>query len=145
MIQCNRGRRAVLAALAAWAIACALPANAQDPRSSEAQAAAREWLALVDANDTVGTYNAAAKRFQQAMPVDQWTAAMNQARQQFGATKQRTMIVTEPPTPGKEVPPGDFLVIIFRTEFENRSTGTETLTVEREQDGKWRVVGYLMR
>ena len=37
------------------------------------------------------------------------------------------------------------MIVVFRTEFAKRSTGIESLTMEREADGKWRVVGYLMR
>ena len=35
--------------------------------------------------------------------------------------------------------------MIFRSEFEKRADAIETLTLEREADGKWRVAGYLMR
>ncbi len=142
---CNRGRRVVLAALAAWAVAMALPAVAQNPQITEAQAASRAWLALADANDAVASYNAAAKRFHDTMSVDQWTVALTQARTQFGAVKHRTMLGAQPPNPGKDVPPGEFMIVVFRTEFDKRVQGTETLTLERESDGKWRVVGYLMR
>ncbi len=34
---------------------------------------------------------------------------------------------------------------MFRAEFANRADVVETLTLEREPDGVWRVVGYLMR
>jgi hypothetical protein len=137
--------RVVLAALLAFVLTAALPAHAQDPHYSEAQAAAREWLALADANDTVATYNAAAKRFQETMPVDKWSAAMNQVRAQYGATQKRTTIGVETSTHAAGLPPGEFIMIAYRTEFEKRGTGTETLTLEHESDGKWRVVGYLMR
>ncbi|HTP98155.1 MAG TPA: DUF4019 domain-containing protein [Casimicrobiaceae bacterium] len=140
-----RGRRAALAAISAWAMACALPAFGQDPRYSEAQEAAREWLAIQDTNDAVASYNAAAKRFHDSMPVDQWAQAMSKAHAQFGPVQTRALIGTQAPAPGPDVPPGEFVVVVFRTEFEKRQTGSETLTLERESDGKWRVVGYLMR
>jgi hypothetical protein len=140
-----RGRRSVLAALLVCAIGCGLPAHAQDPRYSEAQAAALAWLALADADDAPGSYNAAAKRFQSAMSVEQWAVVSKQAREKFGATKRRTIIGTQPPRPGPDVPPGEFVVIVYRTEFDKHPSGNETLTLEREPDGKWRVVGYLMR
>jgi len=139
------GRRAVLAAISAWSIAGALPALAQDPRYSEAQAAARDWLAIEDTDDAVASYSAAAKRFHDSMPVDQWAQAMSRAHEQFGPVQTRTLIGTQAPTPGPDVPPGEFVVVVFRTEYEKRQTGTETLTLERESDGKWRVVGYLIR
>ena len=145
MMECNGGRRTVLAALEALAISCALPASAQDPRYTEALAAARAWLALADANDTAATFNTASKRFQEAMPVEQWGSAMASARGQFGATQRRTLVGTTQPSPSKDLPPGEFVIVAYRTELEKRLTGTETVTLEHEADGKWRVVGYLMR
>jgi hypothetical protein len=146
MNQCNRGRRLAVVALAACAIASAMPqAAAQDPTASAAHLAALDWLKLADANDANGTYDTAAKRFHDAMPAGQWASAMAQAREQFGSIETRTLLSAQPPKPGPEVPPGEFMVLIFRTEFAKRKTGTETLTLEKESDGKWRVVGYLMR
>jgi hypothetical protein len=146
MEKCNRGRRAAVAALAACAAAWAMPqAFAQDPNASAAHLAALDWLKLADANDTTRTYEAAAKRFRDTMPAEQWKTAMAQAREQFGPVETRTLLTTQAPKPGPDVPPGEFLVVVFRTEFAKRKTGTETLTLEKESDGKWRVVGYLMR
>ena len=139
-----RGRRFALAALVAFAFSLALPAHAQDPRYWQAQAAARDWLALADANDAAATYNAAAKRFQETMPVDKWAAAMSKVRQQFGATQKRTMIGAEAASSAQGVK-GEFVMIAYRTDFEKRGSGTETVTLELESDGKWRVIGYLMQ
>ena len=77
--------------------------------------------------------------------MEQWTAALRSARERFGPLKRRTVMVVRPPEPGKDTPPGEFLVVVFRTEFGLRDMATETVTLEREADGKWRVVGYLMR
>lgn len=112
---------------------------------TEAQAAALSWLKIADKDDAKGTYDASAQRFHAAMTQEQWAQALAHARNQFGPVKRRTLLGARPPAPAKDVPPGDFAVIVYRTEFEKRPTGTETLTLERESDGKWRVVGYLMR
>jgi Protein of unknown function (DUF4019) len=139
------GRRALLAALGAWALAAAQPALAQDPQQSAARAATLAWLELADAGDGAATYNAASKRFREAIAMEQWTAALRSARERFGPLKRRTVMVVRPPEPGKDTPPGEFLVVVFRTEFGLRDMATETVTLEREADGTWRVVGYLMR
>ena len=140
-----RGRRTLLAASAAFALAWALPAAAQDPRFSEAQASARAWLKDADANDAAATYTNAAARFRAALSQEQWAAALTKTRTEFGPSVRRTIAVTELPQPGSGTPPGDFVVIRFRSEFEKRPQAVETVTLEREADGKWRVVGYLMR
>jgi hypothetical protein len=140
-----RGRRTLLAATAVFALAWGLPVAAQDPRFSEAQATARAWLKDADANDAAATYANAAARFRSALSQERWTAAMAKTRAEFGSSVRRTIAVTGVPQPGSGTPPGDFVVIRFRSEFEKRPQAVETVTLEREADGKWRVVGYLMR
>jgi len=141
----SRGRRALLAALSAGTAAAAFPALAQDPQQSVARAATLSWLELADAGNGPGSYGAAAKRFRDAMSEEQWTAALRRARERFGPMKRRTFLVVRPPEPTNDTPTGEFLVVMFRTEFGLRDSATETLTLEREADGKWRVVGYLIR
>jgi len=144
VLQINR-RRATLAALFAAVLAGALPAAAQDPRATEAQAAALAWLALADANDAAATWQQGSRRFREAITQEAWSASLKSARERFGAASQRTRVGVQPPAPGKGTPPGEFLVVVFRTEFAGKPQGVETLTMERESDGKWRVVGYLIR
>jgi len=144
MRECNPGRRKALAALAACALVAAFPALGQDPRLSEAHAAGMAWLKLADADDAAATYKTAAKRFRDAMPEDKWPVAFRTARGQFGKNLRRAIVSTQPSNgaPGTQ---GEFVVMIFRAEFEKRTDAIETLTLEREADGQWRVAGYLMR
>ena len=139
------GRRKVLAALCAWVFAYAVPAFAQDPQLSLAKTAALDWLALADAGDASGTYVNATQRFRATMPMENWAGVLKTARDNYGAVTSRTSIAVTRPEPSKDIPPGEFALVAFRTEFAKRSTGTETLTMEREPDGKWRVVGYMMK
>lgn len=139
------GRRAVLTALAASVIAFAAPAAAQDPRMTEAKMATLDWLALADADDAAGSYAAASQRFRTTIDQNKWASSLKTARAQFGPATSRTFIGMQPLAQSKDAPPGEFIVVAFRTEFGKRLTGTESVTLERESDGHWRVVGYLMR
>ncbi len=144
MRECDTGRRKAVAALSVCALVAGFPAFAQDPRLSEAHAAGMAWLQLADADDVSGSYKAAGKRFHDAMPEDKWPVALQTARGQFGRNVRRTIVSTQPSN-GAPGAPGEFVVMIFRAEFEKRPDAVETLTLEREADGKWRVAGYLMR
>lgn len=144
MRECTVGRRKALVMLSACALAAGAPVLAQDPRLSEAHAAGMAWLQLADADDVAGTYRTAGKRFHDAMPEDKWPEAFKTARGQFGKNLRRTIVSTQPSN-GAPGTPGEFVVMIFRAEFEKRPDAIETLTLEREPDGKWRVAGYLMR
>jgi Protein of unknown function (DUF4019) len=137
-------------ALRAAAILCvgslvAAVALAQDPRASGVQTAARDWLALVDRSDTQASWDAAGKKFQSAMPASGWAAALAEARAPLGATKSRTISTTEFRKKLPNYPEGDYAVIIYTTGYANKSVAQETVTLEREADGKWRVIGYFIR
>ncbi len=42
-------------------------------------------------------------------------------------------------------PDGEYVVIRYRTEFENKMKAVETVTPMLEADGAWRVSGYYIR
>jgi len=141
----NIGRRAMLAALSAWAVACALPVAAQDPQVSEARRVASEWLTVVDADNATASYAAAADKFRQAMTQEQWATSLVQARAQFGILQRRTFAGAQKGDEIPNKPQGEFVVLFFRSGFAKRENVTEQVMMEREADGKWRIIGYSLR
>jgi hypothetical protein len=143
MVMTAAGRRRVLAAMAVSLVA--LPALAQDPRRNEAVSAARDWLVLLDKHDVKQMYATSGKRFREGISQEKWSEVAESGRQQFGAVKSRTLLGAESPPETPNRPKGDFMTVVFRADFEKRGVGSESLTLEREDDGKWRVIGYLMK
>jgi hypothetical protein len=125
--------------------AIAFPAFAQDPRRNEAVGAARDWLVLLDKHDVKQLYAASGKRFREGISEEKWGLVAESGRQQFGAVRSRTLLGAESPPDTPNRPKGDFMTVVFRADFDKRGVGTESLTLEREADGKWRVIGYLMK
>lgn len=120
-------------------------AIAQDPRASAAQAAARDWLVLIDRGDAPASWNAASKKFQDAMPLSGWADVLRKERVPLGAVRSRAALKTSFQKQFPGVPEGDYALVGFETSFANRPQGHETVTLEREDDGNWRVVGYFVR
>ena len=143
MATTGAGRRRVLAAMALSLVA--LPGWAQDPRQSAAVGAARDWLVLLDKHDIKQMYATSGKRFRDGISEEKWAQVAESGRQQFGAVKSRALLDAESPPETPNRPKGDFMTVVFRADFEKRGVGTESLTLEREDDGKWRVIGYLMK
>ena len=136
--------RCVLAALClAWIATGA--AIAQDPRASALQVAARDWLVLIDRGDALASWNAASKRFQDAMSLSAWSDALKKERVPLGAVQSRAALKTSFQKQFSGVPEGDYALVGFETGFANRPRGHETVTLQREDDGNWRVVGYFVR
>jgi ketosteroid isomerase-like protein len=139
----GRTRRALGAFLLAWLATGA--AVAQDPNASAAQAAARDWLALVERGDAQASWSTAGQKFQAAMPVSRWAEGLKKMRAPLGAIKSRTIVKTSFQKSFPGVPDGDYALIIYTTSYANKADGRETLTLEREPDGRWRIVGYFIR
>lgn len=106
---------------------------------AEVEAAARDWLALVDAGDWRGSYNATAAAFRDLNTPEVWEGVSQEARVPLGAVSSREAISFQMvPTP-----PAGHLIVTFRTDFAGQAGATETVTLARE-NGELRVVGYLI-
>ncbi len=144
--QSTVGRRAALCALALLALGGATASLAQDPRTGQAQAAAREWLALTDRLDAEASYAAAGGKFREPITAAHWADAIAKVRAPLGDVAQRTIVETAFDTVksdgGADIP---IVMIRYRTAFAKRTESTEVLTLEQEADGVWRVIGYEIR
>lgn len=142
-MRCSLSRRRLVVALAV--LACPAPALAQDPRASEAQRAAREWLAFTDVIDGPASWRRAGQKFRDAVPLEKWSKALKAEREPRGKTDQRTVLSSQFSRQIQGYEEGDYAVIQFRTAFANRPSSQESVTLQREPDGVWRVVGYYIR
>ena len=138
-------RRAALGALlcAAWVVA--LPALAQDPKASEAQAAALAWLSLTDANQAQASYDAAGTKFRNAIPIGLWSEGLPKQRGPLGATQTRTLHQASFARIIPGLPDGDYALLRDRTVFAAKPDAEESVTLEHGAGGTWQVVGYEIR
>lgn len=120
-------------------------AVAQSPRATTAQAAARDWLVLTDHGDAQASWKAAGKKFHATLSRSGWAEALKKERAPLGAMKRRTTVKTKLQKTFPGLPDADYALIAYTTSFANKADAHETLTLELEADGEWRVVGYLVR
>jgi hypothetical protein len=133
----------LVAALLAMSLAGT--ALAQDPRTIAVQSAARSWLAFVDRDDARGAWNAAGKKFQAALTPELWATELGKQQSQDGKPLERTIGPTRFQSKIPGMPDGEYAQVLFRTRFAGKPNGSEQLTLEREADGRWRVIGYFPR
>jgi hypothetical protein len=141
-------RRALLAAGAALALGVALAAPvamAQMPAMSEVQRVAREWLALSDKAPAAATWKETGAKFQAAITPDRWAEAFGAVRDPLGEVQQRTIQAAQFQQSIPGAPDGQYAIVLFRTAFARKADASETVTLEYEADGKWRVVGYFVK
>lgn len=127
---------AVFALATLSAPAAELPAPAAATAESAPVTAARQFLALVDANDWDGSWNAVGQSMKVLNTRAVWTEVSNKVRAQFGAPISRALVSAE----FAPAPPAGYWVIKFRARYANKADATEILSLA-DEGGSWRVVG----
>lgn len=124
---------------------CAGPLAAQDPRASLVQETARTWLADTDRGNAAQSWKNAGKQFRNAITVERWAESLKAVRAPLGALSQRAQIGTQFHKSIPGAPDGEYAIVLFRATFAKKLNSRETVTLEREPDGAWRVIGYLIQ
>ena len=137
-------RRAALALLAC-AVLAPHAAFAQDPRATTVQRAAREWLELVDKQDSEGSWKAAGARFQDSVTLPVWGETVRREREPRGPLLQRAVTETTFSDSIPGLPPGgSYAIVTFRTSFANQTDSGEDVMLEVGAGYAWRVIGYVI-
>jgi len=134
----------VLAVTVVLLLAEATPWAGQN-HETVATKSAETWLALVDNKQYEQSWQSAAKVMRNAVPKEQWAAAMGSARGPLGKLVSRRVSSATYRTSLPGVPDGKYVVIQFATSFEQKKEAVETVTPMQEEDGVWRVSGYYIR
>ena len=106
---------------------------------------AKAWLELVDAADATGSWEAASGAFRAAVTPDKWSAQLKAARGPIDPITSRTLAVEQQFTELPGAPLGRYVVQQYHSIYRKVNAVVETLTLEQEADGVWRVVGYFIR
>lgn len=129
------------------ATAPAAPSGAiADPQMEKSgQVAAQAWLLLLDRHDWGTAWDAASTVFRQKVPLPSWMDAIPKVREPLGRflERQPVQVVYKKTLAGR--PDGDYVTAVFASRFEKKPDAQETVTVERESDGRWHVTGYEVR
>ncbi|WP_102798840.1 DUF4019 domain-containing protein [Bowmanella denitrificans] len=111
---------------------------------STASIVAKEWLKIVDSGEYVESWEKSDPFFKLQLSQSKWDAALTGVRAPLGAVKSRAEIGIEEYSSLPGAPDGLYLVIQFQTEFQNKESATETLTLSKSS-GQWLPVGYFIK
>jgi len=122
-------------------------AGAQQPdASAPARQAAEAWLAVVDSGRYADSWAQAAEAFRGAVSQAAWDSTTRVHRTPLGAVTSRELLGAQPMTNPPGAPPGEYVLLQFRTRFAGRELpAVETVVPMKEKDGPWRVSGYFIR
>ena len=117
-------------------------ASEQKQRAADQEAG--KWLALVDGRQYQASWEQAAALFRQQVSAAQWRQAMTSVRRPLGSMISRKLIAATYTNSLPGAPDGEYVVLQYQTEFENKQQAIETVTPMLD-DGRWRVSGYYLR
>jgi hypothetical protein len=107
--------------------------------------AAQSWLAIVDQGKYRDSWDAAAQYFKDKVPQGQWESSLRQIRPPFGKVVAREVSNVQYTTHLPGAPTGEYVIIQFKTDFEDKHGSIETITPMLDKDGTWRVSGYFIK
>ncbi|CAK0781853.1 exported hypothetical protein [Gammaproteobacteria bacterium] len=115
---------------------------------AQAQVTAKSWLTLTDGAKYGQSWDDAASFFKNAITKADWEKAIKGVRSPLsplGAMKARKVKSATFARTLPGAPDGEYVVIQFESQFENKSTAIETVTPMHDKDGAWRVSGYFIK
>jgi hypothetical protein len=122
---------------------CAQESNSEAEIS--AIASAQSWLDIVDAEKYAESWEQAAELFKSAISEVKWVESIQVVRNPLGKVLSRKLNSQKYMTSLPGAPDGEYVVIQYNTEFENKKVAIETITPMLDADGKWRVSGYYIK
>jgi ABC-type molybdate transport system substrate-binding protein len=109
------------------------------------EAAARAWLATVDAGSYAQSWTDAAGLFKKAVDQATWQKQVEAVRSPLGKVVSRKVSSRKYAKSVPGAPDGDYVILTFDTVFEKKASAVENVTPMKDPDGTWRVSGYFIK
>jgi hypothetical protein len=110
----------------------------------DSNAAALQWLKLIDSGEYSDSWQAASLRTKLTMQKGEWEELMNAIRRPLGKSLSRKIAEQSPAKNPKNLPKGDYMMIVYTSTFANKTNATELVTLVKGDDGKWYILTYLV-
>ena len=125
----------------------ALPTRAEEPSLDKfaALAAAEQFLLLLDQGNYQECWDEASELFRTAANKLKWEEQVGHMRDQYGAFISRQLRFAKEMQNLEGVPQGEYYFLIYGSSFAARDSVIETMTMRKEEDGRWRVSGYTIK
>jgi hypothetical protein len=131
-------------ALAALLLLAEAPTSVEEAKRVGGERAL-DWLGLVDRAEYVRSWQEAGAFFREKVAREQWVGQVKAAREPLGKLDHRAQDSASYAEVLPGAPPGAYVVFVYRSSFAKLPAAFEQVTVSRERDGSWRVVGYYIR
>jgi hypothetical protein len=106
-------------------------------------AAARQWLSLIDAGDYVKSWDRAGALFKSSINAHNWEASIAPVRDPLGAIRERNLTGVKLSSTMAGLPDGEYAVAQFNSNFANGAAAVEIVGLNTKDD-RWTVIGYFI-
>lgn len=108
--------------------------------------AALQVLRLVDADQSAAVWDAASAVARRSIGREAFQAQIRQRRAGLGMPQQRmwSAVKRQRVNPGGTAPAGHYVSVTMTTRFASGQSRDEVVSFRHDEDGQWRVVGYVL-
>ena len=124
---------------------CSDKSESNPQAEKEAVKAAEEWVGLVDEAKYGQSWEQAAEIFKKAVAKNKWEQTIQGLRPSFGKLISSEIKSTTYKTSLPGAQDGEYVIVQFKTKFENKANAIETITPMKDKDGVWRASGYYIK
>jgi len=110
-------------------------------KKKAAVAAAEKWLALVDEGNYADSWREASEKLQAAIIQKTWEQLLHSDREPEGNITSRKV---KNSTYQSTLPDNEDVVIWYETSFQKMQSAVERVWTRLDEDGQWRVTGYVI-
>lgn len=118
-------------------------ALAQSLDLDKAMATAGKWVAQADAGQADAMWKASNSAMQKGVTQQNWNTYIGNLRKTVGNEQQRNWVAVSKIDNPKDLPPGEYLNVVYATKFANAMT-VETVSMAKGSSG-WQPIGYIVR
>lgn len=107
--------------------------------------AAEVWLHLIDDGKYAESWKEASFYFRGAVSEQNWVASLEPVRKSLGKLVDREIVKMEESSSLPGAADGKYVVMTFKTVFEQKKSAIETVTLMLDKDDEWRAAGYFIK
>ena len=107
--------------------------------------AANLWLSQIDNEKYDNSWEISGNYFQDNIQKDRWIATLKASRKPLGKliSRNNDSIDYHKSLPG--VADGNYYIIQFKVTYENKKEAKETISLSKNEKGRWEVVGFFIK
>ncbi|WP_299004107.1 DUF4019 domain-containing protein [uncultured Shewanella sp.] len=105
---------------------------------------AKQWLAIIDTGAYAQSWQQADPLFQTQLTQQRWVETLQGIRAPLGQVISRSEFSSGNYSSLPGAPDGEYVVLQYQTQFQNKASSTEILTLSKKS-GKWLTVGYFIK